>query len=380
MSSHNGFSVSLISAGLALFYSTSLRTLPTRRRLLPAFIGSFLRAPRFIAPRLSRDQGFGYIAEADVDTTDSPAGFSPFVLLENGRPLTQPFRNLPGANKIDVQAVREQGEGRYIHIGRRIFFSPSDNGDPAGRKYLLLETLTLDSAKVKTLLALAQQRADQSNPVLGNAGAWLLAKLQVYAGDMLAIGETDASDATAVMLKDLRVDLTGYGLARLQAERATLRWTMHAAARWHRVTMDLRGLTGDGVPAGAWLTCVLGFTLENEIRLEAMECGQDETTWLRSRLDWSEDGLAAGEIACADVTPLRLALTEACGTADRQRSWIASFIGAIRSGELPLVGQLDETTAARLIEALSPDGAVTALTLRLTREGASVAISAGDAA
>lgn len=375
MSSHNLFSVSLISAGLALFYSTSLRDLPSRQRVLPAFIGSFIRAPRFLAPRLSRDQGYSYVAETDVDSIDSFSGASPFVVLEDGKPLKRPFGPSPPDGKIALKAVREKGEGRYIHSGRRIFFSPSDNGDPTARKYLLLETLTLDPGKLKALLALHEQR-----DAMGNDGAWLLAKLQVYAGDMLTIGGTDGSDPTSITLRDIRIDLERWGLARLQAGHGSIRWIMRAGATWQRVTLELRDLVGVGLPADAWLTCVLGFTGRNDIRLEQLVLGHGATTWLRGQLDWSDDRLEAGDIACIDITPLRRALDDACGGPEMQRSWITSFINAIRSGDLPLGGQLEAGAATALIRAFSPDGADKALALRLTRRETGIAVSVGEMA
>lgn len=374
MSSHNLFSVGLISAGLALFYSTSLRDLPTRKHLLPTFIGSFIRAPRFHAPRLKRDQGFCYIAQTDVAVLDSFSGTSPLVVVEDGKPLKRPFSPKPPSGKAAVQAVREQGMGRYIHIGQQVFFSPNDNDDPAGRKYLLLETLTQDAGKLKALLVLDQQRE-----AMGNDGAWLLAKLQIYAGDMLTIGGIDGSDPTSVAAQDISIDLERWGLARLQAGQGTIRWSMQAEATWHRVTLELRGLAGAGLPADAWLTCGLAFNGQNDIRLEQLALGHGAVTWLQGRLDWSDDGLDAGEITCIDVTPLRQALDDACGGPELQRSWITSFIGAISSGDLPLGASLESKAAAALIGAFSPDGADKALTLRLTRGDTGIAVSAGAA-
>lgn len=75
------------------------------------------------------------------------------------------------------------------------------------------------------------------------------------------------------------------------------------------------------------------------------------------------------------MTPLRQALTDACGGAAVQRDWITSFIGAIRSGDLPLGAIPDAETAATLITAFSPDGSISALTLRLSRMADVVTVS-----
>jgi hypothetical protein len=146
---------------------------------------------------------------------------------------------------------------------------------------------------------------------------------------------------------------------------------------WSHVAFDLRGLAAAGLPQGTWMTCRLGFSADCHIRLETMELGHGVSSWLRCRLDWHEqDGfLLGGEIACADITSLRRDLGGACGGADMQKTWITSFCDAMRSGELPLGGRLDDETADTLIKAFSPDGTQRELVLRLTREGDAIAIT-----
>lgn len=375
MPQYNLFSVGLISAGLALFYTTSLSGLATRMRVLPGFIGSFVRAPRFVAPsKIGKDQGFCYIAEVDVDTVDVRGGVSPFVVLENNKPLPGfPPNPRQPADKPSLQNVREHGKGRHIHIGRHIFFSPKDNADPSGRTYLLLETLTLDTEKVQALLAVSKLR-----DAMENVGAWLLTKLQIYAGGMLRVGQIDMSVPTALTLQDVHLDLERYGLSRLQIRDATIRWTAAADTAWNHVTFALRGLLAAGLPEAAWLTGRIGYTDDYRIRLEQLAVGHGETTWLRGHLDWAENGLQGGEIACANLAPLRQGLSDACGGADMQRSWVTSFIDAIRSGDLPLGAALDADAAATLTAAFSPEGDARALTLRLTRAGDRISVSVPD--
>jgi len=359
------FSIGLISAGLTLFYTTSLSGLTTRRRSLPGFIGSFLRAPRFLKPvKLGKDQGHCYIAEVDVDTIDTRDGLSPFVVLENGAPLPGfPANPMQAADQRSLQNVRDHGMGRHIHIGRHVFFSPRDNAEPMGRTYLLLETLTLDSGKVKALLALSDRAA------MGNSGIWLLTKLKIYAGAMLGLGGFEDVAPESVTLRDVQLDLSQYGLPQLQCARATIRWTEQPATVWNHVEIDLRGMVSPGLPQDAWLTGRIGYSADCRIRLEQLTLGHGDETWLRSRLDWAEEdgGLRNGEIACNDVTPLRQGLTDACGSAEMQQHWIASFIDAIQTGALPLGGQLDAAAAARLTDAFAPDGTARAITLRLQR-------------
>ncbi|MFN4275923.1 MAG: hypothetical protein ACK4FJ_06450 [Ferrovibrio sp.] len=347
----------------------------TRQRVLPLFIGSFLRAPRFVSPvKSSRDQGFSYIVEVDVDTIDERLGVSPFMVLEDGKPLPRfPVQPEKRADEATLYNVRTYGEGRHIHIGRHIFFSTLDNADPAkaGRKYILLETLTFNTNMIQALLALNERRTE-----MGNIGAWLLAKLQIYAGPILTVGKIDVPGPTTLRLRDIRIDLSRYGLPPLQAESATIHWAQAPGQAWNHVAFDLHGLTGAGLPEAAWLTCRLGFSTDYRIRLDHLELGRAALSWLRCHLDWNDqDGLQGGEIACADIAPLRRDLGDACGGVDMQKAWITSFCKAIRSGELSFGARLDDETTETLINAFSPDGTQRGLTLRLTHDGDAITMT-----
>lgn len=69
-----------------------------------------------------------HFSRAPGDTSARPA-LSRIILQENGRPL--------GPAHSEINEVRSAGHGAFIHLGRDLFFSTSDNSDPRtnGRSY-----------------------------------------------------------------------------------------------------------------------------------------------------------------------------------------------------------------------------------------------------
>ncbi|HVJ51821.1 MAG TPA: hypothetical protein VM689_05130 [Aliidongia sp.] len=116
-----------------------LGLLLVRRRVgasgLRSWVLSFFRpAIRSSLERIEPENGHCYVAPCSVFIISDSDGVSPIVLLEDGQPLPH------GHSSHDD--IRRLGGGRYSHWGRRIYFSASDNSDPAtnGRRYVAVET------------------------------------------------------------------------------------------------------------------------------------------------------------------------------------------------------------------------------------------------
>ena len=94
--------------------------------------------PEFVLDINSINKEIGYCWQIDFtdlqiegDSSEEPHR-SPFVLCEDGRPLTH------GHSSHDV--IRNIGKGYFSHWGKRLYFSTSDNSDPRTnqRKYSLM--------------------------------------------------------------------------------------------------------------------------------------------------------------------------------------------------------------------------------------------------
>ena len=107
--------------------------LPARPVL--AFLGAFLRPRwRVSLSRIEPETGFCYTARVWPWIMSDLNGASGLELYEDGVKL--PIGHAPH------DAIRELGQGRYSHWGRRIYFAASDNSDPRsnGRRYRLVES------------------------------------------------------------------------------------------------------------------------------------------------------------------------------------------------------------------------------------------------
>ena len=82
---------------------------------------------------LNHERGNCYVAPLAKKLISDSNGRSHLRLFENGHELP-----LPHSNHDDI---RELGAGRYSHWGDSVFFSSSDNSDPArnGRRYSVRE-------------------------------------------------------------------------------------------------------------------------------------------------------------------------------------------------------------------------------------------------
>jgi hypothetical protein len=115
------------------FWLILVRRLPARPVL--GFLGAFLRPRwRLSLGRIEPETGFCYTARVWPWIMSDLNGASGLELYEDGVKL--PHGHAPH------DAIRELGQGRYSHWGRRVYFAASDNSDPRsnGRRYRLMES------------------------------------------------------------------------------------------------------------------------------------------------------------------------------------------------------------------------------------------------
>jgi hypothetical protein len=124
-------SVYLAMVGCLLVLAGRIRLSPRgfARRVL-----ALLRPP-FKADLIewTHERGHCYVAPLGKALISDSNGRSRLKLFEDGRELPYPHSN--------HDDIREHGAGRYSHWGDAVFFSASDNSDPAknGRRYSVRE-------------------------------------------------------------------------------------------------------------------------------------------------------------------------------------------------------------------------------------------------
>lgn len=124
-------SVYLASVGCFLVLTGRIRVSPRgfARRVL-----AVLRPPfKSNLMELIHENGNCYVAPLERKLISDSNGRSRLTLYEDGQALPYPHSN--------HDDIREFGAGRYSHWGDAVFFSSSDNSDPAknGRRYSVRE-------------------------------------------------------------------------------------------------------------------------------------------------------------------------------------------------------------------------------------------------
>jgi len=126
-----GVSLYLIVVGCFLVLTGRIRVSPRgfARRVLallrPPFKGDLVE--------LIHEKGNCYVAPLGRTLISDSNGRSRLTLFEDGQALPYPHSS--------HDDIREVGAGRYSHWGDAVFFSSSDNSDPAknGRRYSVRE-------------------------------------------------------------------------------------------------------------------------------------------------------------------------------------------------------------------------------------------------
>lgn len=133
------FNVVGCSAALLCHLACNPTTHPKQGALHRQLLNCLRSVPHTVGLRdLRHAEGHRYVFTVDDDLPDDSAS-STIVLLEDGK-------SLPRWHCRDGKTIATEGLGRYVHAGRAIHFSTSDNSSPLtnGRKYTALHTVTTD--------------------------------------------------------------------------------------------------------------------------------------------------------------------------------------------------------------------------------------------
>jgi hypothetical protein len=127
-------SIVLVSGWLLLAMSWLLVRGKLDRQPLKRWLrAKFRRRHRAVITEVTPELGHCHTAPLPGWLESDRDGVSRVVLLEDGKPLPAPSSG--------HDAIRQQGGGRYSHWGPTLYFSASDNSDPArnGRVYAVEE-------------------------------------------------------------------------------------------------------------------------------------------------------------------------------------------------------------------------------------------------
>lgn len=357
------FPLLFISGWLMAFYARVLQGQRPDRGALPLLLKSWWLGPRVVPfSGMQRAGVHSYAFALEEDFCCDEKGRSTLMLLEDGKPLPYPHTTA-------VKSISSQGLGRWVHIGRKIFFSPGDNADLAKtpRQYLLVDGLGSNPEIFDALSKLAKLRPSFANPA-----AYALAKLQLCLGKRLKLGGMREIDARHLAVDELSLALAGVFLPDLsltrvalavEAEAATSR--LHATlegVRWGALRLDSLDLALEIDPDYRPRLTALTATAQGEIVMELA------TTWQDG--EWQD-----ATLKLARLTAPRRELATACGGPDACVRWLDGFLADLATGALAMGLALSDESVADLRAAWAPDGDADTLTLDLARSGTSLRLA-----
>lgn len=230
------FPLLFVSGWLLAFYQRTLKDNRRDKGAFPLLLKSWWLGPRAIPLGGAQRSGpHAYTVTLDEDFCSDEMGRTTLLLLEDGKPLPLP-------HATSIKKIAREGQGRWVLVGRKLIFSPSDNADLAQtpHQYHLIDGLGTNPALFGPLSKLAQLRATFRNPA-----AYALAKLQLTLGKRLAVGKAREVDERNLLVEDLRLDLAAAFLPDLSAGRLAL--AVQPADGTYRIQADLQGVAWGGL-------------------------------------------------------------------------------------------------------------------------------------
>lgn len=334
------FPLFFVSGLLLAYYQRALKAHRADRGALGLLLKSWWQGPRALpVAGLQRAGGHSYSLSLDEDFCSDEMGHTTLMLLEDGRPL-------PLAHSNSVKKIASQGLGRWVHVGRKIFFSPSDNADlgQTAHQYHLIDGLGSRPEIFGALSKLAQLKSSFRNPA-----AYALAKLQLVLGSRLTLASSREPDDRRLDVRDIRLDLAAAGLPTLVVESLAIQLAEMPGA-W-RIEATLGGIT-----FGDWaldsLVLDLDITPACQISLVGLEARHQDQTLLSWQGGRPDEGGAAGRLLVHALAPLREALAQTCGGPDGARRWLVGFLADLDENRLELGLRAEGNALATLMGAL----------------------------
>jgi len=358
------FSVAFCSAWLAVYYRSVLAGSRRNAGALGMLARTFARAPRWIPVRAAAHHGgHCYVIALDEDFLCDRRGRSVLRLYENGVAL-------PAPHTLDVDEIVARGAGRTLHVGRRMYFSPSDNAplDRNPRTYAILETLTDDPARIQAMLELNAQL-----PLRSNRAAWAYDKALLLLQGRLEASGSVQSGASGITVYAPALDLRDLGLGQAGAARATI--DIEPAEGGLRLAAHLEEARLDALDSSADIRLSASTGADGSLRAASFDARFDGG---EVSLQWNDDLLTRGRAKLGGLARARAALTEACGGDEACERWLHGFLAALRGGLLTGV-ELDAACEAAVLEALLPGSARAEMELRLERDPGALRVRAAVA-
>lgn len=358
------FPLLFVSGFLLAYYQRALKAGRNDKGALPLLLKSWWLGPRAIPLSGAQRAGiFSYSLALNEDFCSDEMGHSTLLLLEDGKSLP-----LPHANSI--KKIASLGQGRWVHVERKILFSPSDNADLAKtpHQYHLIDGLGGNPEIFGALSKLAQLRASFRNPA-----SYALTKLQLVFGKRLAFSKQKEVDARRLTIDDLKLDLSAAFLPDLSIAKIALEVRPEGTAS--HIQADLEGVEWAGIRLDR-ISLAMEIDAAYQPRLIAFSARRDGRNLVELATTTQDGAWRSATLAVAVQEILRRELAATCGGTQAAADWLNGILADLADGTLPMGLNLPDGSRNVLLTALAGDGRMSTLHLEIVRAGQTVNIVA----
>ncbi|HEV8390480.1 MAG TPA: hypothetical protein VGQ35_11590 [Dongiaceae bacterium] len=231
------FNIIGCSAALLCHFAANPTAHPKYRDLHNLLVNSLRDVPREIPLRNLRQlEGHCHTVTIDEDLPDDSTASSTIALFEDGK-------SLPRWHFRDAGKIAKDGLGRYLHVGRTIYFATSDNSSPLtnGRKYVAIHLLCSDAGTIRRLMS--WKKTTQAT-----GAARLFETLQILWTRHFGYAAS-SGNGPDVSLSDVRFAIDQEARMRLAARALSVRPVAGTAAQWD---FEITALATADAPDDRW--------------------------------------------------------------------------------------------------------------------------------
>ncbi len=326
----------------------------------PKLLKAFNEGPSYWPiDEIQHHAGHCYVAVISDEFVSDLQGRSILMVLENGN-------SLPLANTRNLDEIINKGNGRYLHVGDKLFFSPSDNASTEvvlSRKYGVLETLVNDQKRIESLMAVNNNESLNNNPALR-----IVEKLMIYFQDNIQFGGVADLGANNYSFRHVKLDLSQWYLAQWEINKLDIHHS-HVLGET-LATLKIQDLHIEGVDENFQLDIKIKIDDAYQLIPVSAKVNMNKVSILNVNFSWKSKALKSLVVQSGDVPLMLKQLIASVGGSEKDlQSWVEDFSNDVFNNTFNFDWRMSEKSRVSLMRILNPDAKITAVELVAEQQG-----------